>query len=401
VKRWLFVAGLFIAPAAACAQDFSLNGMADFRLVAPSGQDSNLDGGFGKLRWGDGRGSPVIPDLGGLVLRGSAAPFPDLRIVVELRYDPRQKTAIDVIDAYARWRPVSTTRWRWSVKAGAFFPPVSLENTQIGWLPEWTITPSAINSWVGEELRTIGAEAMLEWRGDEDYFEFVVAAFGVNEPAGAAIASYGWTFNDRATGLFDHVRLPNAFSPNGAPQYSYEFRQFDHAVGWYAGIAWERPEIGRVMLLRYDNDSDPNAHDATEYGWRTKFWSLSGSTQLGPVIVLAQAMVGRTTIEPFAGMTVATDFWAWYVLGGIERGDWRFALRFDQFGTNQTMPGPGPKGDEHGVAGTAAVTWSPRKWLSVMGEILAVDYTNAQRVLVGEAPHVTELQAQLAVRVSF
>jgi hypothetical protein len=34
-------------------------------------------------------------------------------------------------------------------------------------------------------------------------------------------------------------------------------------------------------------------------------------------------------------------------------------------------------------------------------EILAVDYTNAQRVLVGKTPHVTELQAQIAVRVSF
>ena len=24
--------------------------------------------------------------------------------------------------AYLRWRPVSTSRWRWSVRAGAFFP---------------------------------------------------------------------------------------------------------------------------------------------------------------------------------------------------------------------------------------------------------------------------------------
>jgi hypothetical protein len=51
-------------------------------------------------------------------------------------------------------------------------------------VPEWTITPSAINSWVGEEPRTISAEAMLEWRGDQDHFEFVVAAFDLNEPAG-------------------------------------------------------------------------------------------------------------------------------------------------------------------------------------------------------------------------
>ena len=122
---------------AARAQDFSLSGMADLRLVAPSGQQSHFDGGFGKFRWGDGRGSPVIPDLDGAIPRGSVVTLPDLRVVVEVRYDPRQQTAIDVIDAYARYRPVSTTRWRWGVKAGAFFPPASLENTGIGWTPEW------------------------------------------------------------------------------------------------------------------------------------------------------------------------------------------------------------------------------------------------------------------------
>ena len=53
-----------------------------------------------------------------------------------------------------RRRPVS-----WSVKAGAFFPTISLENDDLGWTSPYTLTPSAINSWIGEELRTIGSEA--------------------------------------------------------------------------------------------------------------------------------------------------------------------------------------------------------------------------------------------------
>jgi hypothetical protein len=367
--------------------------------VAPSGQNSNNDGGLGKLQWGDGRGSPVIPELDQAVLRASALFTPDLRVVAEFRYEPGQKTALDLLDAYVRYRPVSTSRWRWGVRAGAFFPPVSLENTGIGWSTEWTLTPSAINAWVGEELRILGGETTLEWRGDVDRIEFMAAAFGWNEPAGAAIAAYGWTFNDRATGLFDHVRLPD--SSLGNPAYSYEFRQIDHSAGWYVGMTWERPDIGRMALLRYDNEADPNAHDATEFAWRTKFWSLGASTEVGPVVILAQAMVGSTAIEPFAGGLMTTDFWAYYVLAGIERGDWRFAVRFDQFGTNETAPGPGPKGDEHGIAGTAAVTWTPRKGISVVGEVLTADYTRPQRVLIGKSPHVTEVQAQLALRLSF
>ena len=402
VKRLLLLAGLNVAlPCAAMALDLTLSGLTDLRLVAPSGQDSNLDGGLGKLSWGDGRGSPVIPDLDQAVLRGSALFTPDLLATAEIRYDPRQKTAVDLLDAYVRYRPVSTSRWRWGVRAGAFFPPVSLENTGIGWTPEWTLTPSAINAWVGEELRTLGGETTLEWRGDVDRIEFTASAFGWNEPAGAAIASYGWTFNDRPTGLFDHLRMPDIFSAPGTTSWSDEFRQFDHSVGWYAGIAWDRPDIGRVALLRYDNEADPSAHDGGEFGWRTKFWSLSGSTEFGPVVILAQAMVGSTAIAPVPSYISTTEFWAYYVLAGIERGNWRYAIRFDHFGTTEVAPEPSPRGDEHGIAGTTAVTWTPRKGLSVVGELLAIDYNRAQRILIGQPPHVTEVQAQLALRLSF
>ena len=50
-----------------------------------------------------------------------------------------------------------------SVKAGAFFPAISLENDDLGWTSPYTLTPSAINSWIGEELRTIGSEGILRY----------------------------------------------------------------------------------------------------------------------------------------------------------------------------------------------------------------------------------------------
>ena len=390
------VALVNLLPVVAFAQDFSLSGRLDFRLIAPSGQDSNFDGGLGKFRWGDGRGSPVIPDLGGAILRGSIGLSPELRAIAEIRYDPRQKTAIDVLDAYMRWRPVSTSRWRWTGKLGAFFAPVSLENTGIGWTPEWTITPSAINSWVGQELRTIGGESMLEWRGETDHFEFTAAAFGLNEPAGETIDAYGWTFNDRPTGLFDHLRIPDP-----SQSYSHEFRHFDHAVGYYAGITWDRPDTGRLALLYYDNRADPAAHDAYEFNWHTKFWSLGYSTEVAGLVILAQAMSGSTTIATVPSFVSTTDFWSYYVLVGIERGAWRYALRFDQFGTKGNQPGTDIKSDERGIAGTAAIIWTPRKGISLVGEVLTIDYDRPLRATIGKAAHATEIQAQLALRLTF
>ena len=62
------------------------------------------------------------------------------------------------------WKPISAGiraadgDVSWSVKTGAFFPTISLENDDLGWTSPYTLTPSAINSWIGEELRTIGSE---------------------------------------------------------------------------------------------------------------------------------------------------------------------------------------------------------------------------------------------------
>ena len=72
--------------------------------------------------------------------------------------DPKLDAGIDLLETYVSWRPQSNGVLRWNVRAGAFFPPVSLENDDLGWTSPYTLTPSAINSWVGSELRTIGGE---------------------------------------------------------------------------------------------------------------------------------------------------------------------------------------------------------------------------------------------------
>ncbi|MEA2742614.1 MAG: hypothetical protein QOG25_985 [Acetobacteraceae bacterium] len=410
MKAGVIKAGLFLFSAlalsngAARAQDLRLDGMLDLRLFHPSDQRSNLDGGLGKTERGSGdRASAVGADVEALTLRGVAGITPEFRLIGEVRSDPRQRTALDVLDAYAVWRPVSTTRWRWSVKGGVFFAPISLENDGIGWTSPWTLTPSAINSWVGDELRTLGTEGKLEWRGDVDHIEATAAVYGWNQPAGAALEDRGWTFNGTPLGLLDHIRLSDVPGQPGQPpdrSYSNEFRQLDHTPGWYAALAWDRPDIGRLQLLRYDNMADPSANDH-EFGWRTRFWSLGFSTEVGELVVLAQAMIGSTVIVPAPAFVSTTYFYAGYVLVGWERQNWRYAVRLDQFGTNEVQPGPDFGTSEHGTAVTAAITWSPAKWIRVTGEVLEVDSWRAQRLLFGKSPRARETQAQLGVRLLF
>lgn len=95
---------------------------------------------------------------------------------------------------------------------GCVFLPISLENEQTGWSTFWTVTPSAINSWIGSELRTIGAEGTLQWRRNGGTVTVIGALFGDNDPAGILISFRGWSFDDRVTGLFEKTRLPNAMA---------------------------------------------------------------------------------------------------------------------------------------------------------------------------------------------
>ena len=136
------------------AQDVRWHGHLDLRAAGAGDEVAWDEGGLGKSRFGAGDDGAVLASG---VLAGTAQFGPEVLASATLQLIPAQERPLDVLDAWVRYRPVSTTPWRWSVRAGAFWAPVSLENEGVGWTSLWTLTPSAINSWVGEELRTIGA----------------------------------------------------------------------------------------------------------------------------------------------------------------------------------------------------------------------------------------------------
>ena len=383
----------------ATAQEFSAGGYADFRLGADSAQKSALDGGFGKLRYsGDGTGG----HLAEAALYGRVQLTSEISAHVELRHDPDQRTPVDLMEAYLRYRPVSLSPWRWTVKAGAFYPPVSLENTAPGWTSPWTLTPSAINSWVGEELRTIGAEGKVEWRGESDKIEAEVAVFGWNDAAGAAMADRGWVMTDRVTGLFDRLRLPNALATKARPGavWRLPFTEIDDSPGWYAGVSWRHEDWGKLDLLYYDNEADPSAFDK-EFAWHTRFISAGTTTGIGPVTILAQVMSGTTTINFEGDENYDTDFQAAYLLLGYKMGDWRFAARADFFATEATNYDAPVRLSEHGASQTVAVSWAPIEYLKLTLEGLRVDSWRTQRLSYGLSPGHVDHQIQLGAKVSF
>lgn len=386
----------------ACAQ--SVQGYVELRLALPSTQQDWSDGGLGKTRFGGNSRAAVG---GALMASWQVTPVVLASATLQLQSD--QQRPFDVLDASVRWRPVSTTPWRWSVKVGSFFPPISLENDDVGWTSPWTLTPSAINSWVGEELRSTGVEVQLEHRGDAASWRAVASVFAVNDPAGELLATRGWALGDTSSGLFARVRQPDVYASRAGttPPVRFDpFLEIDHRIGWYAGITREGSDGSRVGVLHYDNRGDPEAWTWNAgrrlYAWRTRFWSAGGRWLIGDSELLSQFMVGSTAFEPVPGLYLDSRFKSAYLmLGRNSAGSWQPALRLDWFAIRRLPASTAALQDEHGTALTLALNWRPSPHWRFTGELLRVDSTRNQRRLEGASPRQIDLQAQLGLRWYF
>jgi hypothetical protein len=406
MKRWSAAWMLFCLPGAAIAQDIQWHGYLDLRLQSYRGEDvSWIDGGLGKSRFGAGSENARF---GGAALAATWQVTPSLLAVTDLQLNPETSPGLGVLDAYLRYRPVSTTPWRWSVRVGAFFPPISMENDGIAWTSRWTLTPSAIDTWVGEELRTFGAEFRLEHRGAYGTFGLGLAAFKNNDPAGELLAMRGWALGDVTSTLNSRLREPDVLAGllgTAAPFRFDPFAENDGRVGWHGDLTWDAPGGGRLSLLRYDNRADPESFslqgDRPVYSWHSKFWSLGGQWPVGDLVLIGQWMDGNTAFEPGPGFYLDTRLHAGYLLAGWDRGNWRPALRYDVFSL-RLLPDflPAPL-SEHGPAWTVALNWRPRPWLRVTGELLRVDSRRNQRLLEGLNPRQSDRQFQLSARLLF
>jgi hypothetical protein len=384
----------------AAAVDFSFDGYVDVRLIMPSKERSWLDGGLGKLRYGSDQANPdlrVAEAVGQAVVKLT----PDFEVVSVFRLEPEQRTGLDVIETYAAWRPPPAGSWQWSIKAGAFLPGLSLENTDLGWTSPYTITPSAINSWIGEELRTIGSEGTLTHHSGWGSFAVIGAIYCCNEPTGTLIADRGWALGDRPTGLLERVRDPDAtitLSGEGTPPGRIGlFENIDGHVGWYGGLTWEASAVGKLAVVRYDNDANPFAVTSRDEAWHTRFWSASFKTRIEGVTVLAQGLTGDTSVGYDDGLSI-TRFNSAFVLASYDVDDWRISARADVF-QSRNYPSL-PIEDEDGHAFTTALFWNTREWLRLGAEFLVITSRRPERVLDGGLSEQTDNQIQLDAQVS-
>ena len=330
----------------------------------------------------------------------------DLSAVAVLRGEPQQRTGLDLLEGYVSWHPAAEGQISWSVKTGAFFPAISLENDDLGWTSPYTLTPSAINSWIGEELRTIGSEAILRYdTGAFGAVSLTAAVTCCNDPAGILIADRGWAMDDRPAGIFSDVREPDAtlaLFHEDVPGRTPLFDEIDGRPGWYAGLTWQMAGVGKISALRYDNEGDPNKVSGEYPAWDTRFWSYGARTQWDGLVLIAQGLQGQTVIGTRFGLS-HTNFQsafllASYDLNGVGLEDWRASLRGDVFQTRHIAAAPSIM-NEDGQAATVSVSWQHFDWLRVTGEMIAMQSRRGEYGLAGfPSKSLDQQEFQLSAR---
>jgi len=397
---------LWVALAAACfatgakaldlAEDLVISGYLDVRAVAAADPQSWLTGGLGKFRHGDKQKFGIEG-----VLQAELGLNENFHLVSVLRAEPQTQSVIDALETYLRYDDQKGDIG-WSVKAGAFFPTISLENDDLGWTSPYTLTPSAINSWIGDELRSIGSEATLRWTSELGTVSVIGALICCNDETGVLMADRGWSMNDRPFGLFERERIPDQtlrIFRAPVPGRTGMFDEIDGIVGWYAGAAWQLPGIVKLAVTRYDNQGDPAAFTARDMAWRTQFWNFGARTQVGPLVVIAQQMSGYTSVA-VRGTLNATKFQSGFLLASYDMDDWRFSVREDLFQTRRRAA-TNINWNEDGTATTAAISWLGLENTRLTAEIISMNSRRGEYIPAGMTYQRNDIQLQFDARYFF
>ena len=320
--------------------------------VPVNGADSLQWSGFALFRHtGSADGSPFYDD-GGLSgqLQAGVDWIPSMTFSCHLHaiartedFDSRRGLA-GLTQAYFELN-VPRGQDRIRVLGGAFFLPTSRENVDALWESPYTITPSALNSWFGEEFRPIGIDASYTIRRT---FTIGGTVFRGNDTLGSFPADRGWALRDHWALLGEHLFVYEEIGDGHAePYYTSVSAENDGRLGWSVRARWQG-QFASAQFTHIDNNSD-----GLEYGqllnWDTQFDLVSADYTRDDWTLAAEYGWGPTTVV-FNGQRFPSDLSTYYLLASRRFNKARISVRGDWWSVDDT----------DGQAVTAAFFWSPR-----------------------------------------
>jgi hypothetical protein len=244
---------------------------------------------------------------------------------------------VGLVQGYAE---IHTEKLR--LRGGLFWPSTSLENVDPLWNSRYTISYSALNSWIAQEVRPIGADIQFS---PNFYVTVGATAFKGNDTMGSALAARGWTIGNRLS-VYNEViaAVPDTTRAIGP--------EIDKKFGDSERIRIQLPERAILQFTRIDNRSELLVRSAPEEPWRTRFNIIGAELgPTGPTTLAAEWAYGSTALG-FPGGSFTMDFDTIYLLLSQKRGTSRWTARVERFTTNDKRRQPGDVNREHGSAFT-------------------------------------------------
>lgn len=362
-------------------------------------EPSYLEGGTGLFRHDDD--SQLQLSQAVLEIKGNLGDNLTFHSILNHTQNPEPFTGFTQLSL--RYKPIWSHKFRWQFRAGMFYPEMGFENPDIGWLSPFAYTNSAINSWIGEELRTIGGEFKVTRPGrahgrSPHTFAFTGALFKGNDPTGTILAWRGWGLHDKQTIFNEEIpfaRYPSlgegqALEPQA--EYVEPYREIDGRWGFHTGVHWDYQKKSRLRYYYFNNKADETILARNgQYAWHTIFHSLAWQYRFNKEWrLIMHAMDGNTSMGPAA---VIVDFRSWYAMLHYRNKKQSFTFRFDDFATydvDNLIPEDNNNGDGWGI--TTTYRYNLNEHWQIGTEIVYVDSYQANRAQFGGDTDIEQLQ---------
>jgi hypothetical protein len=315
---------------------FWVRGLIDLRIAQGGRAHAWTSRGPGKTRYGGrstAEGSERVTRLSvaQFALEGGAALPWDVTAHAQLNWypDSDEDNKPLLIEAYFRkeWG-----EWEkgWGVQTGVLSPPFSLEHTGPAWTSPYTLTPSALNTWLWEELRVVGLEGEW-WRATAGGTRLSLLAglgFGADS-FGQLLPERGWVLSDALRGVNSVLPLPRP----GVNSFVFDERDYRPALYFELNLT-EAQKRAELKLGYFDNLGD----QGTTGTWATRFGNFGAILHpLARVDLLLQYLIGETHTYL---ATWDSSFSAFYALLSYHYRSHRFSIRYDVFRVHDLDGGP-------------------------------------------------------------
>jgi len=315
---------------AAHAQSFKLLGYLTGRSTYVKAPPSWTTGDFGRFDVGaDAAGDHALRSTAVAQVGADWSPTTWLtahgQVLARSEPSGTEGRRFGVVEVYA---DVHSEKWR--LRGGYFFLGTSRENTDPLWTSPYTITYSALNSWIGQEVRPVGLDLQYS---PNFYVTLGGTAFRDNDTMGTLPAGRGWTFGNRLSVYDESVAVPGASTKPFT-------RDLDGLWGHSERVRVQIPERAMLQVTHLDNRAEL-VNRRGQVPWLTRFDHVGAQVGMsGPWTLAAEWLSGETTVG-FPGGSFTLDFDTVYLLGSWKRENNRLSARVERFTTrDHTRPSP-------------------------------------------------------------